>query len=306
MVGGSGEGPGEFRSLIRCYRWEGGFLGTDRARAHLFGRDGTPVKTISFPTINGQLPYVQGVFSDGSLALLTSGSPVGLSPGLHELLADVFHVNPEGQVVDTLVGLRLSRWVAGSDISYSQAFGPSAQFLPASEKLLYGWPEDYEIKVFNHAWELEKLIRRSLEPSPITAGDREWWATTLINGPMPGGGDPTPGAQRARTRISEVQVYPDTHAAFDVLKMDTEGCLWVRRSHPRFEIAHFNPLENVRIQRSWDVFDPEGRWLTTVYPPLDLEIHDIGSDYILGVWRDEMEVEHVREYSLQRFGEAGT
>jgi hypothetical protein len=33
-----------------------------------------------------------------------------------------------------------------------------------------------------------------------------------------------------------------------------------------------------------------------------MEIHDIGEDHILGVWKDEMDVEYVRMYSLDRGG----
>jgi hypothetical protein len=36
--------------------------------------------------------------------------------------------------------------------------------------------------------------------------------------------------------------------------------------------------------------------------PKDVLIHDIGEGYILGVWKDEMDVEYVRMYSLERGG----
>ena len=49
---------------------------------------------------------------------------------------------------------------------------------------------------------------------------------------------------------------------------------------------------------TWDVFDPTGRWLGPVRMPTGLRITDIGSDYVLGVWRDADDVEHVRMYEL--------
>jgi hypothetical protein len=52
----------------------------------------------------------------------------------------------------------------------------------------------------------------------------------------------------------------------------------------------------------WDVFDPNGRWITTVTFPKDVQSHDIGEDYILGVWEDELDVEYVRMYALDRGG----
>ena len=50
------------------------------------------------------------------------------------------------------------------------------------------------------------------------------------------------------------------------------------------------------------LFDPSGRWITTLTMPVAFEIHDIGEDYILGVWKDDMDVEYVRMFSLERGG----
>ena len=53
---------------------------------------------------------------------------------------------------------------------------------------------------------------------------------------------------------------------------------------------------------TWDVFDPDSRWITTLTLPLSLEMSDIGEDYILGVWKDDLDVEYVRMYALDRAG----
>jgi hypothetical protein len=46
------------------------------------------------------------------------------------------------------------------------------------------------------------------------------------------------------------------------------------------------------------VFDPEGVWLGTVEVPPGLRIYEIGPDYMLGRWDDELGVEHIRSYRL--------
>jgi hypothetical protein len=48
------------------------------------------------------------------------------------------------------------------------------------------------------------------------------------------------------------------------------------------------------------VFSDEGVLLGTVAIPPDLSIMEIGQDYVLGVWRDPLDVEFVHLYSLQR------
>jgi hypothetical protein len=70
---------------------------------------------------------------------------------------------------------------------------------------------------------------------------------------------------------------------------DPDGNLWV--------LAYTRPGDE---RRSWTVFAPEGRALGTVETPPGLRIMEIGADYVLGVWRDDLDVEHVRMYRLDR------
>jgi hypothetical protein len=53
---------------------------------------------------------------------------------------------------------------------------------------------------------------------------------------------------------------------------------------------------------AWAIMDTDGRWLGTVHTPPGLRIYEIGADYVLGVWRDELNVEYVRTYALLRAG----
>ena len=53
-------------------------------------------------------------------------------------------------------------------------------------------------------------------------------------------------------------------------------------------------------QTLWNVFDPEGRWLGTVETPYGGYIYQIGEDFLLGLWVDELDVEQVRVYPIDR------
>lgn len=57
--------------------------------------------------------------------------------------------------------------------------------------------------------------------------------------------------------------------------------------------------------RAWIVFDPEGRLLATVELPEDLVVRQIGRDWVLGTWRDALDVEHVRVHGLERGARRG-
>ena len=50
---------------------------------------------------------------------------------------------------------------------------------------------------------------------------------------------------------------------------------------------------------TWRVFDLEGRQLGVVRMPAALTVHEIGADWVLGVFRNEDDVEEVRAYALR-------
>ena len=87
------------------------------------------------------------------------------------------------------------------------------------------------------------------------------------------------------------------------LHLDAVGNLWVEPySLPGADVAPFQ------------VYTPDGTWLGTVAMPPGLSLEagglrtgtgsksafEIGDDYILGVWRDELDVEYVRLYALEK------
>ncbi|UCG74732.1 MAG: hypothetical protein JSV95_08145, partial [Gemmatimonadota bacterium] len=51
-------------------------------------------------------------------------------------------------------------------------------------------------------------------------------------------------------------------------------------------------------QPRWKIFDSNGALLGTIETPPRFTIYQIGPDYVLGRWRDEFDVEHIRMYEL--------
>jgi hypothetical protein len=69
-------------------------------------------------------------------------------------------------------------------------------------------------------------------------------------------------------------------------------------SHGNVWIAEYPEHDGDRSL--WDVFDREGRWLGKVETPYGGYIYQIGDDFLLGVWVDELDVEQVRLYGIER------
>jgi hypothetical protein len=100
--------------------------------------------------------------------------------------------------------------------------------------------------------------------------------------------------RRSWYRAYEASGIPDTLPAFQDLRIDELGWLWA-------EVYDFDASR----AREWVVFDPEGRAHGTVRTPPGLEVRWIGHDEILGVWRDEFEVEYVHRHRLTGRAEPG-
>ena len=75
--------------------------------------------------------------------------------------------------------------------------------------------------------------------------------------------------------------------AYQALFADDVGNLWVRDYQAPDEM---NP--------PWQVFNQEGTWLGRVSAIPGFTPGQIGADFALGVWKDDMGVEHVRLYRL--------
>ena len=71
------------------------------------------------------------------------------------------------------------------------------------------------------------------------------------------------------------------------LVVDREGNVWAEAYDPELE----NP-------RTWSVFEPTGQLLAEVIMPPRFRPYDIGSDFVLGVIRDQLDVERIHLYRL--------
>lgn len=97
--------------------------------------------------------------------------------------------------------------------------------------------------------------------------------------------------RRLERRSWEAMPRRETYPAYRSFTGDAVGNLWVR---------DFLPPDDER--GIWTVLDSEGRAVGKVETPLGLRIFEIGDDYILGVMRDELDVEWLQLYALNKPG----
>lgn len=93
-------------------------------------------------------------------------------------------------------------------------------------------------------------------------------------------------------RIYERMGLPEVVPAFQALRVDRLGWYWAELFRP----SKGGPSE-------WLVFDRQGRARGVIGLPSGLEVYEIGEDYVLGRWLDELGVEYVRRHALNRRGD---
>jgi hypothetical protein len=96
-------------------------------------------------------------------------------------------------------------------------------------------------------------------------------------------------ARQTVTRMFNMVVLPETLPWYDRLLIDAEGRLWVRH----FKVPGVG-------REDWTAFSPAGTAVMRMVPPEGFDVQDIRSDAVLGVWRDQLDVEHIRVYKLGR------
>ena len=96
--------------------------------------------------------------------------------------------------------------------------------------------------------------------------------------------------EQIRRQFASLPV-PEHFPAFGSVMSDRAGYLWVRE--------YDFPLEE-RPAPLWTVFDPDGQVLGFVETPKGLTIYEIDEDYILGKIRDDLGVESVQLWALER------
>lgn len=198
-----------------------------------------------------------------------------------------------GEPLDTLGrGLRMEIY-AGSRLGGLYLFGRSTRAAVHDGRLYVGDPGAPEVLVYSADAGLERIFRYA---RPLEHVTDELFEAAVEHAVAQQSRVPIPGADEASWRsFYAAMPRPETLPAYDAIKVDALGHVWLQDWRPSWE----------RGPRRWTVLDPDGRWLGSFTLP-DIDVHDIGADYILGVRKDELDVEYVELYALTREEEART
>ena len=93
-----------------------------------------------------------------------------------------------------------------------------------------------------------------------------------------------------KAHLDEMAV-PATRPAYGILLVDAQGNLWAGE-YTRYPAS----------PQRWTVFSRNGELLGEVTVAEQFKVLQIGADWVLGVGRDELDVEYVMLYGLEKPG----
>jgi hypothetical protein len=244
---------------------------------------------------------IQAVASDGSF-IVQGGALAQLQKreGQRWGFAPFFRVSADGLKVDTIALVPIS----DIEESPNDPIGVKLPFfrregvnVAVHDKFMYwGNGDRFEISVFditrtgaNSA--PVRVIRHNLANRPVTAADRRRVEALSLRGNSVRTAADT---ARIRTRNATHPVRA-TIPAFEQIVVDQTGNVWAK--HYRLTTRYRLP-DDPSEPNSWTVFDASGALIGDVTLPANLKVTQIGSDWILGIWTDADDVQHIRLHRI--------
>ena len=286
-VGREGEGPGEYRQISRLIKLPGDSIGVFSwpMRLTILAPDLSFVRTHAL----GDRAREPRVLRSGDLVDLELYPSVVEYAGGNQLIrepAAVVRRSREGVIEDTIwEGPGYEEYMFSSGERHGAArplFGRRPVFAVRGDVTLVGTSDRMEYRAYDLAGQLQQIVRvASYDLSVDGAAEDAERAAYL-------GDDPRPFLRELVAQLPR----PDSRPAYSEFIVDSEGYLWA---------GGYQSRRNYAEPRPWEVFDPSGEWMGSLATPANFTVFEIGSDYLLGSWSDELDVEHVQTLALSRF-----
>jgi hypothetical protein len=201
---------------------------------------------------------------------------------------------PDGSPIDTLFQMP-----SGETVDFSGGLPQFHFFVPeptwallGDSGLLFAVNDQYRIEQYDESGALRRVILKPFEREAVTERDQEIFVDALER-IWRDSGVPPQALETLKSNISFAELFP----AFFRFLAGPEGSMWVQdvvspsQMSPE-EQEGFNPLLNLG-SADWEVFDPEGRFLGSVSMPPRFQPIRFVEDRVYGVWRDDLDVQHV-------------
>ena len=288
-AGGVGDGPGEFRNLWKVEPSADRILALDqRGRVAVFTPDLMPTRTFDVADRVFDLHDLH----DGTV-LVEVRSLTETEPGTEVVRGSsaLLRFDLTGARVDSLAETpgyeEVSRVIDDQYISGRPLFGREGHVAANGSVILEGSADLMEVRALSGTGDVVRILRIPDYPLSLTdeevAAERE----AQFDVELPPGVTFPPFM---RQFIEELPA-PAARPAYADILVDPSGAVWLELYRGRSEQDR---------PQAWLVLDADGTWLGTVDAPNDFAVMDITMNAVLGVWTDELGVEHPQVLTLAR------
>lgn len=268
-IGRAGGGPGEFERMVSAAFCDGRIIASEMySRIVIFEADGTPRSLpLPRPSNPGLLTplYLYACDRDHLYGTIADGV---VRVHLADAAVDTLLVHAGSQIYD---GLRVP-------------FGRSTLVAIRDSVIHLVDTARPEIRMHGLGGELLRIVRLNLDARPVTAADIDRIRAQYLDGLPPA------LEEEIRPRLDAVTI-PVEMPFFSAFELAPDGTMWLRA---------YQPFSDESVLR-WTVIAADGTWLGDVEMPAGFTVHDVSEESVLGVWRDELDVEYVRAYALPGF-----
>ncbi len=294
-IGRKGQGPGEFEQLhwvglvdgdtILTYDFSGRRLSRFTPAGEYVGSlvlGGA--NTASFVTPLGMLDDGR-IVANGGGNVFTGESMSGISRDTMTIVI----AGVDGAVQDTLtrvIGGERSVKTGGSGgnrsvMVTSLPYGRATTFGVRGDAIAVATADSYEIRLMDPSGATRRIVRRRVEPMPVTDDDMAVLREQQFSGDMP-----AEIRKMMEQQLAEAP-RPEMMPPYSTIFLDRAERLWVREATHAREAAR------------WAVYDREGALIAELRLPSRFRVTDAGEDYVLGILRDEDDLERVQMYRVR-------
>ncbi len=277
--GGSGEGPGEFRSLWAVVETHGGtLLGLDYTVGGAgaeFDIDSGLISTFRWP--GEENPVRHPVRSDivWGLDAEYTMEDVGTLAGLQRHPATIIRLSEDRTTVHAVARIRGGELFFLPEVEVNPIMGRMTYVVPTGRgEVVVGLADGLEYSILDGQSGAVRLIARIPGISLAVTEEEVDRELRVRLGPNP--------RPYIRDLVDRLPV-PTEKPAYQRMLLDAEGNVWA---------GEFLGLARRYEPQDWYVWDSSGVWLGIVETPARFELMRVGVDEVLGVRRDLNDVEH--------------
>ena len=283
--GGSGGGPGEFRTMLPIQRCAGDTMfvyDPGLFRISVFDPGGDFVRTLDARkwAPNGAPPFDFSCHSSGTLLFIHRSTEPPKGIGVMRPNVEITLVDRYGTVVSLGQFPASERHFDGHQAG-PRWLGKETVAAVGSNSVFVGTGDSFEVSEFSLTGARSRTLRDNRAPVPITAADVDKYIEERVARYQD-----EARASEAERQLRAVE-FPKVFPAYGRIVVDDLGNPWIDGY----------PLPG-RESRSCTVFTMSGAKQAVLELPNRFRLLQAGSDWVLGVWRDELDVNYLRVYRL--------